>query len=45
MTGVGKYLKSKNPDVKVVAVCPPKVLGQVKHYVEGWHEEREDWEL
>ena len=29
----------------VVAVCPPKVLGQVKDYVEGWREEKEDWEL
>ena len=29
----------------VVAVCPPNVLGQVKNYVEGWREEREDWEL
>ena len=31
--------------IDVVAVCPPKVPGQVKDYVEGWHEEREDWEL
>ena len=31
--------------IDVVAVCPPKVLGQVKNYVEGWREEREDWEL
>ena len=31
--------------IDVVAVCTPKVLGQVKDYVEGWHEEREDWEL
>ena len=31
--------------IDVVAGCPPKVLGQVKDYVEGWHEEREDWEL
>ena len=31
--------------IDVVAVCPPKVLGQVKDYVEGWHEEKEDWEL
>ena len=30
--------------IDVVAVCPPKVLGQVKDYVEGWREEREDWE-
>ena len=30
--------------IDVAAVCPPKVLGQVKDYVEGWHEEREDWE-
>ena len=31
--------------IDVVAVCPPKVLGQVKDYVEGWREEKEDWEL
>ena len=32
--------------IDVAAVCPPKVLGQVKDYVEGWHgAEREDWEL
>ena len=31
--------------IDVVAVCTPKVLGQVKDYVEGWREEKEDWEL
>ena len=31
--------------IDVAAVCPPKVLGQVKEYVEGWREEKEDWEL
>ena len=31
--------------IDVVAVCPPKVLGQIKDYVEGWREEKEDWEL
>lgn len=31
--------------IDVVAVCLPKVLGQVKDYVEGWREEKEDWEL
>ena len=30
--------------ITVVAVCPPKVLGQIKPYVEGWQEEKEDWE-
>ena len=31
--------------IDVAAVCTPKVLGQVKDYVEGWREEKEDWEL
>ena len=30
--------------ITVVAVCPPKVLGQIKPYVEGWQKEKEDWE-
>ena len=30
--------------ITVLAVCPPKVLGQIKPYVEGWQEEKEDWE-
>ena len=29
----------------VAAVCPPKVLGQVKDYIETWQEPKEDWEL
>ena len=33
-----------NDTVDVVAVCPPRLLGQVKEYIEGWHETREDWE-
>mgnify|MGYP004501063725 FL=1 len=30
--------------ITVVAVCTPKVLGQMKPYIEGWQEEKEDWE-
>ena len=30
--------------ITVAAVCPPKVLGQLKPYIEGWQEEKEDWE-
>ena len=33
-----------NGTVDVVAVCPPRLMGQVKEYIEGWHEPREDWE-
>ena len=28
----------------VVAVCTPKVMGQVKDYIEGWEEAKEEWE-
>ena len=31
--------------IDVVAVCTPKVLGQVKDYIENWQEPKEDWEL
>ena len=31
--------------IDVVAVCSPKVLGQVKDYIENWQEPKEDWEL
>ena len=30
--------------ITVAAVCPTKVLGQLKPYIEGWQEEKEDWE-
>ena len=30
--------------ITVAAVCPPKVLGQLKPYIQGWQEEKEDWE-
>ncbi|MBE6990560.1 MAG: GTPase HflX [Ruminococcaceae bacterium] len=33
-----------NDTVDVVAVCPPRLLGQVKDYVEGWQRPKEDWE-
>lgn len=29
--------------VDVVAVCTPRLLGQVKPYVEGWQEPKEEW--
>jgi len=31
--------------IDVVAVCTPRILGQMKDYVEGWTEPKEDWEL
>ncbi|MDE6107473.1 MAG: GTPase HflX [Oscillospiraceae bacterium] len=32
--------------IEVVALCPPKPLGQVKEYVvDGWREEKEPWEV
>ena len=30
--------------VDVVAVCTPKLLGLLKEYIEGWREEKEEWE-
>ena len=30
--------------VDVVAVCTPRVIGQLKDYIEGWTETKEDWE-
>ena len=30
--------------VDVVAICTPRLLGQLKNYIEGWTEEKEDWE-
>ncbi len=30
--------------IDVVAVCGPRTLGQMKAYVEGWVEPKEDWE-
>ena len=33
-----------NETVDVTAVCPPRVLGQMKNYIEGWTEPKEDWE-
>ncbi len=31
--------------VDVVAICTPRLLGQLKDYIEGWQEEKEDWEV
>ena len=30
--------------VDVVAVCTPRLLGQMKEYIEGFHETKEEWE-
>ena len=30
--------------VDVVAICTPRLLGQLKSYIEGWTEELEEWE-
>ena len=30
--------------VDVVAICTPRLLGQLKNYIEGWTEEKEEWE-
>ena len=30
--------------IDVQAICPPRVLGQVKPYIEGYTEEKEEWE-
>ena len=30
--------------VDVTAVCTPRVMGQIKDYIEGWVEPKEDWE-
>ena len=31
--------------IDIVAVCTPRVLGQVKEFVEGYTEPKEDWEV
>ena len=30
--------------VDVTAVCTPRIMGQLKDYIEGWAEPKEDWE-
>ena len=30
--------------VDVVAVCTPRLLGQIKDYIENWHPPKEEWE-
>ena len=30
--------------VDVTAVCTPRIMGQLKEYIEGWVEPKEDWE-
>ncbi len=31
--------------VDVVAICTPRLLGQLKDYIEGWREEKQEWEM
>lgn len=46
----GLYREAKVENVKygetvdVTAVCTPRIMGQLKDYIEGWQEEKEDWE-
>ena len=30
--------------VDITAVCTPRIMGQLKDYIEGWQKEKEDWE-
>ena len=30
--------------IDVAAICTPKIMGQIKDYIEGWVEPKEDWE-
>ena len=30
--------------IDVIAVCVPRVLGQIKEYIEGYTEQKEEWE-
>ncbi len=30
--------------VDITAVCTPRIMGQLKDYIEAWQEEKEDWE-
>lgn len=30
--------------VDITAVCTPRIMGQLKDYIESWQEEKEDWE-
>ena len=30
--------------IDIVATCVPRVIGQVKDYIEGYREPKEDWE-
>ena len=30
--------------IDIVAVCPPKVLGQIRDYTPDWTPPKEDWE-
>lgn len=31
--------------IDIVAVCTPKVMGQIKDYIDGWKEPKEEWEM
>lgn len=48
LDGLYREAKVKNVEygetVDVTAVCTPRIMGQLKDYIEGWQEEKEDWE-
>ena len=48
LDGLYREAKVENVDygetVDVTAVCTPRIMGQLKDYIEGWQEEKEDWE-
>ena len=48
LDGLYREAKVENVDygetVDVTAVCTPRVMGQLKDYIEGWVEPKEDWE-
>ena len=35
---------SPGETIDIVATCVPRVIGQVKDYIEGYREPKEDWE-
>lgn len=37
-------LRSRGETIDIVATCVPRVIGQVKDYIEGYREPKEDWE-
>ena len=41
---VGFFEEEYAATVDVVAVCNPRLLGQLRDYIEGWQPPKEDWE-